>query len=1012
MIPRGIRASAYVNSGFWCSSSSSSSSTYNSSCLATTSKTTSLVLRVLIVILFHLPEDTRGSEYVVGVAGSRVELPCHLFTDQIEDKAILALWYIQGKRLPVYSYDARGVDGLHQPDEILSGRGSFDTLSHPARLILSPVLATDQGIYTCRVDFTSSPTHNTVVNLTVIEPPEKLDIYDGRGTLVKKVIGPINEGSPLSLSCVVTGGRPQPTASWWSGRNLVGRESEVTPRGYIKSDLRIKEVTRAYYQRKFFCQAQNNNQQKPLVQEVTIDMNLRPLNVRIKTPEDPLIAGRQYTFTCESQGSKPSALITWFQDTEQIDATRTQTRLSPGEITVGEVTLVPLQEDDKKTVKCQASNPSMAGGAISESIVMNVHYAPLVTLEMGRSLNPDSIKQGDDVYFECRVNANPQPYRVTWEKDSEEVRHNQTAGIILSGNSLVLQQVERSSAGDYTCSATNTQGTQLSNPVRLDIMYPPECMVDQPTILAVGRGEQVNISCRVASNPPRATFSWRLNGSDKTYTSPGERLPWGHLASHYTFLGATDKDYGALFCWANNSIGKQETPCVFQIIPAGPPSSPESCEIINNTAENIEVMCEHGFDGGIEQAFLAEVYDEENSLHLNQSSGEPQFSVESLQPGTTYTIRISAYNDKGRSQPITLTAVTLKVAEQRVGENKSLFYSPLLIIFLSIVGVFLALVVILVAVTHWRKNLVNNTSSSQFSAQSAIPTSVPSDPLRSEDTNIKPCPAKEEVDVPKVKPKKKVVIVAENGTKDASDDIDEGVTSSADVTSSKDALLGRHSNSQHLPNGSAGFYNSIGETSFPSHYQQSTSTSATLPRSHRVPISSSSSNSAIHQQVPSTNANESNQGSSNPYHYNTRYSETLPRKLGRGSDTYKGGGILRVGGSNDGYRDVDGGGHGSEHYSGYRAVEPHSSGGSALRVAFEDTHRENDETGRGRGLGGSALDLRYHQRKSTYHSGGREEDHVPGRRGEDRYQLLEELKNDPKYVVRTRICDPNDESFV
>ncbi|XP_066954355.1 protein turtle-like isoform X2 [Macrobrachium rosenbergii] len=983
------------------------------------SNATAALLRVL-----PLRSVCPGTEYVVGVAGSRAELPCHLLTEQLEDRAILALWYIQGQRLPVYSYDARGVNGLHQPDDVLAGRGSFDTSSRPARLILSPVLATDQGVYTCRVDFISSPTHNTVVNLTVIEPPEKLAIYDSRGTLVSKTIGPINEGSPLSLSCIVTGGRPQPTASWWSGRNLVEKKSEVTPKGHIKSELRITEVTRAYHQRKFFCQAQNNNQQKPLVQEVTLDMNLRPLSVRIKIPEDPLIAGRQYSFTCESQGSKPSASITWFQDAEQIDAMRTLTRSSPGEITVGEVTLVPSQEDDRKTLKCQASNPSMPGSAISDSIVLNVHYAPLVTLEMGKSLNPDSIKQGDDVYFECRVDANPQPYRVTWEKNREEVKHNQTAGVILSGNSLVLQQVERSSAGEYMCSATNTQGTQLSNPVRLDIMYPPECMVDQPTVLAVGRGERVNISCRVASNPPRATFNWRLNGSDKTYTSPGERLPWGHLASHYTFLGATDKDYGALFCWANNSIGKQETPCVFQIIPAGPPSSPENCEIINNTAENIEVMCEHGFDGGMEQAFLAEVYDEEGALHLNQSSGEPQFSVESLQPGTTYTIRISAYNDKGRSQPISLTAVTLKVAEQRVGENKSLLYSPLIIIFLSIVGVFLTLIVILVSVTRWRKNnLVNNASSSQSSAANPNPTNLPLEPLRSEDPDLKPCPTKEEVDVPKVKQKKKVVVVVENGTKDSLDDMDEGEASSVDVTSSKDALLGRHGNSQHLANGSAGYYDSLGKTSFPSHFP-SASSSATLPRSHRA--SSSSSSSALHQHAPSTSANESSQNSNNSYHFNTRYSETLPRKLSRGPDTYRGGGILRVGGSNDSYRNVGdssgGGGHGSEPYGNYRSVDPYSSGGSTLRVAFEDTYRENDnETpvrdvyrgmGRGQGFGGSAVDLSYHDRGSTYHGVGGMEDHIPGGRGGDKYQLLEELKNNPKYVVRTRTCEPNDESFV
>ncbi|KAK4291783.1 hypothetical protein Pmani_035405, partial [Petrolisthes manimaculis] len=52
----------------------------------------------------------------------------------------------------------------------------------------------------------------------------------------------------------------------------------------------------------------------------------------------------------------------------------------------------------------------------------------------------------------------------------EQVKANQTAGVILSGNSLVLQEVGRWTAGDYTCSATNTQGTHNSNPVSLNIL--------------------------------------------------------------------------------------------------------------------------------------------------------------------------------------------------------------------------------------------------------------------------------------------------------------------------------------------------------------------------------------------------------------------------------------------------------------------------------------------------------------------------------------------------------------
>lgn len=50
-----------------------------------------------------------------------------------------------------------------------------------------------------------------------------------------------------------------------------------------------------------------------------------------------------------------------------------------------------------------------------------------------------------------------------------ELHHNVTAGVILSDQSLVLQSVTKSLAGDYTCLAANTEGRGTSNPVTLRV---------------------------------------------------------------------------------------------------------------------------------------------------------------------------------------------------------------------------------------------------------------------------------------------------------------------------------------------------------------------------------------------------------------------------------------------------------------------------------------------------------------------------------------------------------------
>lgn len=33
---------------------------------------------------------------------------------------------------------------------------------------------------------------------------------------------------------------------------------------------------------------------------------------------------------------------------------------------------------------------------------------------MGPNLNANDIKEGDDVYFECHIHANPKPYKMAW----------------------------------------------------------------------------------------------------------------------------------------------------------------------------------------------------------------------------------------------------------------------------------------------------------------------------------------------------------------------------------------------------------------------------------------------------------------------------------------------------------------------------------------------------------------------------------------------------------------------
>ena len=90
-------------------------------------------------------------------------------------------------------------------------------------------------------------------------------------------------------------------------------------------------------------------------------------------------------------------------------------------------------------------------------------------MSLGSNLNASNIKEGDDVYFECSVRANPQPYKITWRHNGRELTHNVQKKVIISNQSLVLQKVTRADTGVYTCTAHNSEGDGVSNSINLNV---------------------------------------------------------------------------------------------------------------------------------------------------------------------------------------------------------------------------------------------------------------------------------------------------------------------------------------------------------------------------------------------------------------------------------------------------------------------------------------------------------------------------------------------------------------
>ncbi|CAL4137311.1 unnamed protein product, partial [Meganyctiphanes norvegica] len=593
-------------------------------------------------------------------------------------------------------------------------------MSDPPTLVVEDVKVADMAIYTCRVDYKIRASAITKVNLTVIVPAAPPIILNESGLTMDSTVGPLKEGDQAHLTCRSAGGSPTPTLTWWKNGERLHQFGGVTTAG-AESRITV-EAKRGLHGATLTCQALNNNITEPSTKSVTVKVLLRPLSVEIVGSLGPLSSGRSVELVCRATGSTPPAQITWWKAKHQIKDVK-YTVMNGGNVTVGSIHLMPLRSDDGLTIRCQAHNPDIPQSTMEDSRELIVHYKPEVSLDLGRPIDPELIKEGDDVYFECSVSANPPVHLVKWYLDGTLLEANKSAGLIISGQSLVLQKVGRERAGQYTCSAHNQEGQGLSNGVNLNVMYSPVCISPGRRTQGVAKLESASVSCEVEAFPPNVNFTWRFNGSAEADTLPPHTINSLGTFSMLNYTARQEQDYGTLLCWATNKIGQQREPCIIHLIPAGPPEAPRNCSIANQTSEALVVECIPGFNGGLQQTFLMEAW-EADTLLTNTTNGSPEFVVRGLEAGMGVVLKMRAINLRGSSSEITLQADILKVAEKRMGPRERVLVPPVVGAIVGGVVTVLILIVVGLVITHYAHRSRPSAAAARNSTTPSPKTSI------------------------------------------------------------------------------------------------------------------------------------------------------------------------------------------------------------------------------------------------------------------------------------------------
>ncbi|XP_050695529.1 hemicentin-1-like isoform X2 [Eriocheir sinensis] len=612
---------------------------------------------------------------VTGVAGRTVDLPCYLRPRTPGDRPKLVLWYKESHSSPLVSHDTR--DGVPLGDSGLDlnvglgrgkGEGALRVGRGSATLTYLNVTPQHAGLYECRVDFYTSPAHTNYVNLTVVELPRSVRLLDKESaSLQEGVLGPYYTGQTVRVACVALGGRPRPKLTWWRNNHILrtGGEEEAGA-GRVRSELVIESIGRGWHNHTLTCTASSTPLASPLPASAIVTLYLLPRVVEVRTPGRAR-EGHPALIICTTEGSRPPPTLTLKLGGRRLIPDKEKME---GLVSVATVAVNVTRADHGAVVSCKAENPAVPGSALRNTTTLSVEYPPSVTASLGRSLKPHLLKEGDDVYFTCSVDANPPAASVTWYHEGRVQVQNMTSGVILTGDSLVLQRVSRRRAGEYRCEATNSLASVTSSPVRLKIRYRPQCLTTPTTYFIYD--QPINVSCTVTSHPPATDVHWQWNSSNDVIKTQKVEAKTERVSTQLSVAPIETYEDRLLSCWAVNEMGRQQRACGFSIKVAEMPLPLSSCGLANITASSLSLTCQRPplASPGSSTLYRAEVYLENRTLLANVTSASPNFNVSRLDAGTSYQIKVYVSHGPVTSPPVVVSAYTSRTPPDKSNEDE------------------------------------------------------------------------------------------------------------------------------------------------------------------------------------------------------------------------------------------------------------------------------------------------------------------------------------------------------
>ncbi|KAK2916647.1 hypothetical protein Q8A67_001021 [Cirrhinus molitorella] len=233
---------------------------------------------------------------------------------------------------------------------------------------------------------------------------------------------------------------------------------------------------------------------------VTVYKTPDSVSISFVNHSGPMIEGKQYELQCDVQDVAPvqSLIVKWYKGQTLLDQTTfTDTIKTP----VNEVATLQItadRADDGAQYRCEAELDLGEGGpqpppkVTSKPLRVEVHYKPK------HSSSTETIIKNDKVMLDCTVKANPTP-TYTW--DSEHLKEKSSSS---------KRPSSTLSPGNYTCTATNSLGSEIKVFILKSTGTQAECPVQlSQKSVVVEYGGSVAVNC--TATVPHDGMGWEAD---------------------------------------------------------------------------------------------------------------------------------------------------------------------------------------------------------------------------------------------------------------------------------------------------------------------------------------------------------------------------------------------------------------------------------------------------------------------------------------------------------------------